>query len=57
MQRIRSEAAVPSTVLSRLIRLGRFFLFLVTAGWLFPHACTEGMDLTQIQHDRLSGPM
>ena len=57
MQRIRSEAAVPSTVLSRLIRLGRFFLFLATAGWLFPHACTEGMDLTQIQHDRLGGPM
>jgi hypothetical protein len=42
-------------LLSKLARLGRFIVFLCTAGWLFPHASTEGMDLTQIQQDRIAG--
>ena len=47
-----STASLPTTVLRKLGRLGRFIVFLCTSGWLFPHACTEGMDLTQIQKDR-----
>jgi hypothetical protein len=31
--------------------LVRFVVFLCTAGWAFPHVCTEGMDLTKIQND------
>jgi hypothetical protein len=34
---------------ARLRRLGRFILFLCTAGWMYPHVCTEDMDLTAIQ--------
>ncbi len=43
------------TIMSNLARLGRFLVFLCTAGWLFPHASTEGMDLTKIQNDRIAG--
>jgi len=32
-----------------LARCGRFIVFLCTAGWLYPHVCTEDMDLTGIQ--------
>jgi hypothetical protein len=35
-------------------RWGRFILFLCTAGWLFPHTCTEGMDLSKIQGGHLA---
>ena len=38
-------------VLRKLRRLGRFVIFLCTAGWAFPHVCTEDMDLTRIQND------
>jgi hypothetical protein len=48
-------ASVPRTLLRKLGRLGRFIVFLSTSGWLFPHACTEDMDLTQIQKDRIAG--
>jgi hypothetical protein len=47
-------ASLPATILRKLGRLGRFIVFLCTSGWLFPHACTEGMDLTQIQKDRIA---
>ena len=47
-----STASLPTTVLRKLGRLARFIVFLCSSGWLFPHACTEGMDLTQIQKDR-----
>jgi hypothetical protein len=50
-----TAASVPHTLLRKLGRLGRFIVFLCTSGWLFPHACTEGMDLTQIQKDRIAG--
>ncbi len=40
------------SLVSRLARLGRFIAFLCTAGWAFPHVCTEDMDLTQIQKDQ-----
>ena len=39
-------------VARKLVRLGRFMLFLCTLGWAFPHVCTEGMDLTRIQSER-----
>ena len=39
-------------VVHNLGRLGRFIVFLCTAGWAFPHVCTEGMDLTRIQNER-----
>lgn len=38
-------------MLRKFGRLGRFIVFLCTSGWLFPHACTEGMDLSQMQRD------
>ena len=41
-------------VTAKLVRLGRFMIFLCTLGWLFPHVCTEGMDLTKIQNDHMA---
>ncbi len=52
MSQTGSTAALPTNIVRKLGRLGRFIVFLCTSGWLFPHACTEGMDLTQIQKDR-----
>jgi hypothetical protein len=52
MHNPESTASLPSAVLRKLGRLGRFIVFLCTSGWLFPHACTEGMNLTQIQNDQ-----
>ncbi len=37
----------------KLARLGRFLVFLCTAGWAFPHVCTEDMDLTSIQNEHM----
>ncbi len=51
MNQTQSSTALPNSILARLGRLARFVVFLCTAGWLFPHACTEGMDLTRIQHE------
>ncbi len=39
----------PHPVIAKLGRFARFIVFLLTAGWAFPHVCTEDMDLTQIQ--------
>lgn len=39
-------------VIRKLGRLGRFIVFLCTAGWAFPHVCTEYMDLTRIQNEQ-----
>lgn len=44
-----------TAILARLGRLFRFVVFLCTAGWLYPHACTEGMDLTRIQDENQAG--
>ena len=38
-------------IILRASRLCRFLIFLCTAGWAFPHVCTEGMDLTRIQNE------
>lgn len=47
------SAAPQPTIFRRLRRLGRFALFLCTAGWAFPHVCTEDMDLTRIQNEHM----
>jgi hypothetical protein len=45
--------SAPSTSVSRrLRRLIRFLVFLCTAGWIFPHVCTEDLDLTKIQDEQ-----
>lgn len=43
------------TLPQRLGRLLRFVIFLCTAGWAFPHVCTEDMDLTKLQNDQSRG--
>jgi hypothetical protein len=55
MSNPESTASLPASILRKLGRLGRFIVFLCTSGWLFPHACTEDMDLTKIQKDRMAG--
>lgn len=37
---------------AKLARLGRFVIFLCTAGWIFPHVCTEDMDLRKTPNGR-----
>jgi hypothetical protein len=44
-----APAAKPHGLVHLLGRCGRFLIFLCTAGWLYPHVCTERMDLTAIQ--------
>jgi hypothetical protein len=48
-----STAEAPSPISRRLRRLFRFVMFLLTAGWAYPHVCTEDMDLTQIQNEHM----
>jgi hypothetical protein len=55
MNQTQSNTGLPATILVKLGRLVRFVVFLCTAGWLFPHACTEGMDLTRIQNEDRAG--
>jgi hypothetical protein len=57
MHHPETTASLPVTILGKLARLGRFMVFLCSAGWLFPHASTEGMDLTQIQKDRTANKL
>lgn len=49
MNRSEPSAKPARSIGARLARLGRFVMFLLTAGWLFPHVCTEDLDLTAIQ--------
>ena len=42
-------------VIRKLARLTRFMVFLCTGGWAYPHVCTEDMDLTRIQNERMAG--
>jgi hypothetical protein len=51
MNPTQSTTALPNASLAKLGRLARFVVFLCTAGWLFPHTCTERMDLTRIQNE------
>lgn len=43
------------SVARKLGRLLRFIAFLATAGWAYPHVCTEDMDLTKLQNDQSRG--
>jgi hypothetical protein len=54
MSELRSTAS-GSSMIGKLGRLARFLVFLCTAGWAFPHVCTEGMDLTQRQNEQMAG--
>lgn len=55
MLQLQSTPSPLTTLLRKLARFGRFVVFLATAGWLFPHVCTEGMNLSQIQNDHMAG--
>lgn len=57
MNPTQSSTALPITILAKLGRVVRFLVFLCTAGWLYPHACTEGMDLTRIQNENKAGQL
>lgn len=54
MSHSESTATLTTALARRLGRLGRFVIFLCTAGWAFPHVCTEGMDLTKIQSEHMT---
>lgn len=47
-------ASLSATVIRKLCRFGRFIIFICTAGWAYPHVCTEGMDLTKIQNEHMA---
>ena len=51
MSRTGSTPSAPSTVIRLLGRSVRFMVFICTAGWAFPHVCTEDMDLTRMQNE------
>ena len=55
MSQIGNTTAPSAAFLRKLGRLGRFMIFLCTAGWAFPHVCTEDMDLTGIQNEHTAG--
>ena len=54
MSQTGSAAPLSTTIIHKLVRLVRFMLFLCTAGWAFPHVCTEDMDLTKIQNEHMA---
>ena len=49
-----TTTALFATVIRKLGRVGRFMIFLCTAGWAFPHVCTEDMNLTRIQNQQMA---
>lgn len=49
-----STSTLAARIIRKLGRLGRFMVFLCTAGWTFPHVCTEDMDLTRIQNEHMA---
>lgn len=54
MSTTETGAPPSSPIVRKLLRLGRFIIFLCTAGWAYPHVCTEDMDLTKIQNDHMA---
>ena len=54
MNATTSQTNGSSPLMRKLARLGRFIVFILTAGWAFPHVCTEDMDLTKIQNDHMA---
>jgi len=54
MSQTRTTPPLSGSVIRKLHRLGRFIVFLCTAGWAFPHVCTEHMNLTRIQNEHMA---
>ena len=54
MSETGATPALSTTAIRKLGRLGRFIVFLCTAGWADPHVCTEHMDLTRIQNEHMA---
>jgi len=50
MEENREQYTVPVGPGGFLGRLGRFVIFLCSAGFLYPNVCIEGMDCTKIQN-------
>jgi hypothetical protein len=48
------DPSLTATIIRRIRRVCRFIVFICTAGWVFPHVCTEEMDLTAIQQAHAS---
>lgn len=49
MQPAEETSGSRTSITAKLARFGRFIIFICTAGWAFPHVCTEDLDLTRIQ--------
>lgn len=47
----KTSATSQSRAMARLAHLGRFSIFVLTAGFAYPNVMVEGMDLTRIQGD------
>lgn len=45
----KTSTASQSSAMAKLAHLGRFSIFLLTAGFAFPNVMVEGTDLTRIQ--------
>lgn len=54
MSETGSTTELSAKVIRTLARLVRFLFFLCTAGWAYPHVCTEDMDLTRIQNGHMA---
>jgi hypothetical protein len=52
----REQYTVPVGPGGMLGRLGRFLVFIVTGGFLYPNVCVEGLDCTKIQ-DAMQGTL
>ena len=49
MTQAKTSAPLQSRARAKLAHLGRFSIFLLTAGFAYPNVMVEGMDLTAIQ--------
>ena len=54
MSQSAPTVSLAATLVRKLAHLGRFIIFLCSSGWLYPHVCTEGMDLTRIQNGHMA---
>jgi len=56
MEAGRAQYVVPVGPGGMAGRIGRFLVFLFTAGFFYPNVCIEGMDCTKIQ-DAMQGTL
>ena len=52
MNQAASATMAPKITIDRIFR---FFIFLLTWGYIYPHVCVEGMDLTKIDENHAAG--